>query len=619
MNDGAIRSVQRLMLLTGALALCVWLGAVVALLGGAEATLADMRRRTADALARAASQQLERTGTDLSEIQPAISALVAATQGGGWRLAVLDQGGLALAMAPEGASMPLDGIRAVRALSSGPLAGGSVVAAAHASATGQDLAAVLEGVVAGLVVGLWLTLEIISWRAERGLLGPIRELSRLANAAHGGDFRYIPTRGGMGEVGTLAAAVARFVSFLTLRRREVDLLLNDARKDTFDPELVERAGAHIRRLDEAARVSADDPLPVISDGNPGLKRMLCSLTSFLFTLWASAVADPKILLSAIGASALCGWLVLPAVRLLGRRPLAALSGAAGFGAALTLPPELAVVLCAAASVLVVRCVTAAAGEPSGAEGARRAAGLATGVATGVMGAAALLLVGDATLGVVNDTLMPLGVALLTLWAVAACDDRLEAPHFSNPVPLGEVLQALSLHRLGVTLLGLLLPAAAVAGGAMLAVIHPTSSPGSVLAAGAGWWIAAPLAAIAVRRRALLLGAQALAVLVLGAATLVPLPQPGLGVVIVVGIASGLLWHMSVRDLHQSARQFRTVIAEQVTVRMGSGVLVAGLALPAAAAMSSGGVTLAPLLAGAAALGIVVHIGVRLVSGVRTGS
>lgn len=564
MTRAALLSLRRLRLVASGVTLAIGLAIAAGMMAGAREHLQELQRGTADALAVAMMRDLDRVGADRAALQAALATTARAADAGRrpWQLAVQDATGaplanLAAAVPPGGST-----VVATRQVAAGPLIGARVVVTL-ADTTDRDLAVLAGGLIAGLGLGLLLGLEVLAFLVTRLLVTPARELSALASAGAAGDFRRIPPAGGAGELGTLRQALASFVVFLTLRRREVDLLLQDARRDTFDPELVARAEAQLHLLNTLARTAPEDPLRVPMDGDPALQRLLVAAGALLVGLHAAGSSQVLVLLA---AAAFVGWRLLTWLpRLLGRRIAILLMGVAGTGAALVLPPLAALAAGAATLAAVLRWSTGAAGEPAGADGfARDASALAgAGVGAAVAGA----LIGVMGLSVPDPLILAAGIAVLAGFALMACSDRLETAGDAAPLRSSALREVLAIRPICIALAGLVVAAGIAFGLAVLVMLQAGSGGWALLALGLGVWAAGPVAGLLSARLWTATTLQLLAALALAAAAQ-PTWLPPLLAAWLAGFAAATLWRAGSAALHATAWEFRGLAPEQATLRLG---------------------------------------------------
>lgn len=607
MTRTALLSLRRLRLLAAGVTLAVGLAITAGMMAGAREHLQDLQRGTADALAAALLHDLDRAGPDRAAIQAALVPTGRAADAGRrpWYLTVQDAAGaplanLAAAVPPSGAA-----VVATRQVATGPLAGARVTVAL-ADTTDRDLALLVASLIAGLGIGLLLGLEVLTYLVTRLLVTPARELSALANAGAAGDFRRIPPSGGTGELGVLRQTLASFVVFLTLRRREVDLLLQDARRDTFDPGLVTRAEAQLHLLNSLARTAPEDPLRMPMDGDPALQRLLVAAGALLLGLHAPSGGQALVLLV---AAAFIGWRLLSWLpRLLGRRVAILLMGVAGTGAALVLPPLAALAAGVAALASVLRLATGAAGEPAGAGGfARDASALAgAGVGAAVAGA----LAGMMGMSVPDPLILPGGIAIIAGFALMACSERLEMPGDAAPLRPAALREVLAARPIGIVMAGLVVPSGVAFGLALLVALQAGAGGWALLALGLGLWASGPLAGIMPARPFAAAGFHLLAALALAAAAQ-PMLMPPLLAAWLAGLAAATLWRAGSAALHAMAWEFRGVAPEQATLRLGLVLrFLAVLASAAALTMSD----LGPVATGAmaaAAVGVMAAASLRM--------
>ncbi|MFM2148632.1 MAG: hypothetical protein RLZZ187_938 [Pseudomonadota bacterium] len=607
MTRAALLALRRLRLLAAGVTLGIGLAITAGLMANAREHLQELQRGTAEALAAAIARDIDRDGDDRAALQAALgpTALVADAGRHPWQLAVQDAtgaplAGLAAAAPPTGAA-----IVATRQVAAGPFTGARITVTL-ADTTDRNLALLAGGLIAGLGIGLLLGLEALTFLATRLLVAPARELSALAHAGAAGDFRRIPPAGGVGELGALRHALASLVVFLTLRRREVDLLLQDARRDTFDPELVARAEGQLHLLNNLARTAPEDPLRVPMDGDPALQRLLIAAGALLLGLHAMGGGQVLVLLA---AAAFIGWRLLAWLpRLLGRRIAILLAGVAGTCAAVFLPPLAALATGTAALASVLRWATGPAGEPAGADGFARDTSALAGAGAGAAVAGALA--GMTGLSVPDPLILPAGLAIIAGFALMACSDRLEMQGDAAPMRLAALREVLAARPIGIVLAGQVVPSGVALGLALLVALQTGAGAWAMLALGLGLWAAGPLASILPARPFAATGVHLLAALALAAAAQ-PLWLPPLLAVWLAGLAAATLWRAASAALHAMAWEFRGVAPEQATLRLGL-VLRFLAVLVSAAALSVS--DLGPLAAGAmaaAAAGVLAAASLRM--------
>ena len=607
MTRAALLSLRRLRLVATGVTLAIGLAITAGMMAGAREHLQELQRGTADALATAIMRDLDRVGPDRAALQAALVPTARAADAGrrAWQLAVQDATGvplanLAAAVPPSGSA-----VVATQQVAAGPLIGARVIVTL-ADTTDRDLALLAGGLIAGLGLGLLLGLEVLTYLVTRLLVTPARELSALANAGAAGDFRRIPPAGGAGELGALREALASFVVFLTLRRREVDLLLQDARRDTYDPELVARAEAQLHLLNSLARTAPEDPLRVPLDGDPALQRLLVAAGALLVGL--HAVGGSQVLVLLVGA-AFVGWRLLTWLpRLLGRRIAILLTGVAGTGAALVLPPLAALAAATATLAAVLRWSTGAAGERAGTDGFARDASALAGAGAGAAMAGAL--VGVMGLSVPHPLILTVGLAVIAGFALMTCSDRLEMAGDAAPLRPSALREVLAIRPICIVLAGLIVPAGIAFGLAVLVALKAGSGGWALLALGIGVWAAGPLAGALSARLWTATSLQLLAALALAAATQ-PAWLPPLLAAWLAGFAAATLWRAGSAAWHATAWEFRSVTPEQATLRLG-------LVLRFLAVLASGAAVmvfdLGPV---AAATMLVAAVGVLAVAARRT--
>lgn len=597
MTRAALLALRRLRFLAAGVTVGIGLAITAGMMAGTRDHLQELQRGTAEALATAIARDLDRVGPDDAALQAVLAPTARAAEAGGraWQFAVQDATGAPLVSL--GAAMPPSGgaIIATRQVAAGPLAGARATVTL-AETTDRDLALLAGGLMAGLGIGLLLGLEGLTYLAGRLLVAPARELAVLATAGAAGDFRRIPPAGGMGELGALRHALASLVVFLTLRRREVDLLLQDARRDTFDPQLVARAEAQLHLLNTLARTAPEDPLRVTMDGDPALQRLLTAASALL--LGFHVIGDAQAL-ALLAAAAFVGWRLLTWLpRLLGRRVALLLAGVAGTGATFLLPPLAALAAGAAALAAVLRWSTGAADEPAGADGFARDTSVLAGAGAGAAVAGALA--GMMGLSVPDPLILPAGIAIIAGFALMTCSDRLEMPGDAAPFRSAALREVLATRPIGVVLAGQLVPAGLAFGLAVLVALQTAAGGWALLALGLGIWAAAPFAGLLPARPLAATGLQLLAALALAAAAQ-PMWLPPLLAVWLAGFAAATLWHAASAALHATAWEFRGVVPEQATLRLGLVLrFLAVLASAAALWLSELGPVAAGAMAAAAA-------------------
>jgi hypothetical protein len=570
----AQQALRRLRLVAAGVTLSLGLAIAAGLMAGAREHLQELQRGTADALATALVRDLDRIGPDQGAVQAALLPYARAADASRrpWQLAVHDTTGAPLAVLA--AASPPSGATAVvtRAVSAGPLAGVRV-SVTLADTTDRDLALLVGGLMAGLGIGLLLGLEVLTCLVSRLLVTPARELSILASAGASGDFSRIPPSGGAGELGALRRALASFVVFLTLRRREVDLLLQDARRDTYDPDLVARAEAQLHLLNTLARTAPEDPLRLPLDGDPGLQRLLVAAVALVLGLHATGGGQTLVLLAAAAFVGwrLLGWLPL----LLGRRNAILLVGGAGTAAALILPPLLALAAGTAALAAVLRWATAAAGEPSGTDGFTRDASALAGAGGGAALAGALA--GLTGLSAPDPLLLPAGLAVIAGFALMASSDRLEMLGDAAPLRPAALREVWAIRPIGVVVAGQVVPAGVAFGLAVLVALQAGSGGWALLALGLGLWAAGPVAGLLSARLWTATSLQLLAALALAAAAQPEWLSPLLATWL-AGFAAATLWRAGSAALHATAWEFRGAAPEQAMLRLG--LVLRFLAIPA---------------------------------------
>ena len=607
MTRAALLALRRLRLLAACVTLGVGLAIAAGLMAGAREHLQELQRGTVEALAAAIAGDLDRAGPGGGTLQATLAPMARAADARQrpWELTVQDATGaplanLAAAVPPSGAV-----VVATRQVTAGPLSGARVTVTLT-DATDRNLALLVGGLIAGLGIGLLLGLEVLTFLAARLLVAPARELSGLAHAGAAGDFRRIPPAGGVGELGALRQALASLVVFLTLRRREVDLLLQDARRDTFDPELVAQAEGQLHLLNSLARTAPEDPLRVPMDGDPALQRLLIAAGALLLGLHTMGGSQGLVLLA---AAAFVGWRLLAWLpRLLGRRIAILLAGVAGTGAAFLLPPLAALAAGAAALAAVLRSATGAVGEPSGGDGFTRDASALAGA--GVGAAVAGALGGMMSLSVPDPLILPAGIAIIAGFALMACSDRLERPSGAAPLRPALLREVLAVRPICVVLAGQVVPSGIALGLAVLVALQAGVGGWALLALGLGLWAAGPLAGLLPSRPFAAAAAHLLAVLAVAAAAQ-PMWLPPLLAAWLAGLAAATLWRVGSAALHAMAWEFRGVAPEQATLRLGLMLrFLAVLASAAALSVSDLG-PLAAVAMAAAAAGVLAAASLRM--------
>lgn len=566
MIGAASLALQRLRIMAMAVTMGAGLVILVGILAGARDGLQGYQLGIADTLAVAVMRNLESAQTDQEDIQALLQRIAQAAGSAQKSLKLLlqDRSGKPLAQFVTEPPPTGSAVTATRQITRGPF-DGKVIAATLADNTDHYLAMMTGSLLAGLLIGLLLGLEALVYLATRRLAGPARELTALAAVGAAGDFRRIPVSGGIGEIGALRKALASLILFLTLRRREVDLLLEDARQDTFDPELVKSAETQLLHINSLARTAPEEPLPLTVDGDPALQRLLIASTAFLLSIHVISIGDRTLLVLSI-AALLVGWhfsgLVL---RLIGRRMGILLIGVAGTLATWLLPEGEALVAAAATMAATLRCATGTAGHPGGAVGVARDVSALAGAAVGAASAGGLL--GATGMGRISTVFLAFGVALIVGLAFVACNDRLEGPGDSAPVRSGALREVLAVKRIWLVLVGLVATSGAAFGLALLVAFQPNHDGWSFFALGLGLWAAIPLAQRLERAAALAVIVQIVSAmgiwLALDLMRLPPAAAAG-----IAGLSAGMLWHLSSLALHATARDLRAVAPEQAILRFG---------------------------------------------------
>ena len=566
MIGAASLALQRLRIMAMAVTMGAGFVILVGILAGARDGLQEFQYGNADTLALAVKRNLDSARTD-QEDMPALLQRIAQASGTAQKsLKLVLQDGAGTSLAQLATEPPPTGstVTVTRQVTDGPFAG-VVVAATLADDTDYYLAMMSRSLLAGLLIGLLLGLEALVYLATRRLAGPARELTAIAVAAAAGDFGRIPVSGGIGEIGALRKALASLILFLTLRRREVDLLLEDARQDTFDPKLVKSAETQQLHIGSLARTAPEEPLPLTVDGDPALQRLLIASTAFFLSIHVISIGDRTLLALSI-AALLVGWHFSGWVpRLIGRRMAVLLIGVAGTLATSLLPEGEALVAAAATMAAILRCATGTAGQLGGAVGVDRDVSALAGAAVGAASAGGLL--GATGMGQISAAFLAFGVASIVSLAFVACNDGLEGPGDSAPVRSGALREVLAVRRIWVVLAGLVATSGAAFGLALLAAFQPDHDGWSLFALGFGLWAAIPLAQRLERAPALAVIAQIVSAMGIWLA-LDPMRLPPAAAAGIAGLSAAILWHLSSAALHATARDLRAVAPEQAILRFG---------------------------------------------------
>lgn len=600
MIGAASLALQRLRIMAMAVTMGAGLVILVGILAGARDGLQGYQLGIADTLAVAVMRNLESAQTDQEDLQALLQRIAQAAGSAQKSLKLLlqDRSGKPLAQFATEPPPTGSAVTATRQVTRGPF-DGVVIAATLADNTDHYLAMMTGSLLAGLLIGLLLGLEALVYLATRRLVGPARELTALAAVGAAGDFRRIPVSGGIGEIGALRKALASLILFLTLRRREVGLLLEDARQDTFDPELVKSAETQLLHINSLARTAPEEPLPLTVDGDPALQRLLIASTAFLLSIHVISIGDRTLLVLSI-AALLVGWHFSGLVpRLIGRRMGILLIGVAGTLATWLLPEGEALVAAAATMAAILRCATGTAGHPGGAVGVARDVSALAGAAAGAASAGGLL--GATGMGQISTAFLAFGVALIVGLAFVACNDRLEGPGDSAPVRSGALREVLAVKRIWLVLVGLVATSGAAFGLALLVAFQPNHDGWSFFALGLGLWAAIPLAQRLERAAALAVIVQIVSAmgiwLALDLMRLPPAAAAG-----IAGLSAGMLWHLSSAALHATARDLRAVAPEQAILRFGLLLRIIAVLTSTAASLVYGVEQVATFTIFAAAIG-----------------
>lgn len=564
MIDAASLALQRLRVMALVVTMGAGLVILVGILAGAREGLQDFQHGMADTLAVAVIRNLDDARSDQQDMQALVQRITQTSDVAkkSWKLVLQDGAGTPLAQLAAEPTPTGSTVTVTRQVTTGPFAG-VVVVASLADDTDHYLAMMSGSLLAGLLIGLLLGLEVLVYLATRRLVGPARELTALAAAGIAGDFRRIPASGGIGEIGALRKALASLILFLTLRRREVELLLEDARQDTFDPELVKSAEMQLLHLSGLARVASEEPLPLTLDGDPALQRLLSASMAFLLSLHMISIGDVWLLVLSI-AALLVGWhLSAWGPRLLGRRLAILLFGVLGVVATWFLPEVEALAAAAASLAAVLRSATGTADQPGGAVGVDRDVSALAGAAVGAAGAGGLLgATGAAQIGTV---FLVFGVVLIVSLAFFACKERLEGPGDSMPTRSGALREVFAVGWVSVILAGRIATSGAAIGLALLVAFQPGHDGWSLLLLGLGLWAAIPLAQRLERNATLTVTAQIASALGIWLA-LDPMRLPPAAAAGIAGLSATTLWHLSSAAVHSTARDLRGVAAEQAILR-----------------------------------------------------
>jgi HAMP domain-containing protein len=579
------RAAHWLLILAAGAAVCVTAAMAVALVAGEHARLAELRGGVAMTIAEVAVRDLGGVvPTSPAQAETVIAATVRAAgqMQRPWAVEVLEPGGTAVASGPG--PVPAHAVRALLPLVAGQPDGWRIAVSIEDS-TDRDLIAVLGGLLLGMAVGVLAALELLRWVIARQLEAPLQTMVKIAAAGKAGDFRVVPAPGGAGEIGALRDALARFVGFLTLRRREVDLLLGDALHDTYDPGVVARAAAWSRRLDEQVRIAEDDPSRAGMPGDAGLRRLLQYFTALLLGTQMPLVNGPAALLLVLGAALAGGRLLAWLPRWIGRRFAIAVTGGLAALAAWSTPAAdscAALAAVALAAGCAIHCAAAGRAEPAGAAGEAADTGALSAVAAGLGSAAISTLGGGPELSVLAPVILPAGTVLLAAFAIAATNEALDKPAWTVWPTLAEFAAVSTTGGLAAMLAGTVLPAASFVTALLLAALAQPMPEACLAGAAAGLW-AAPIVAprmagvpgmgLAVR---LLLAPALLALL------LPPGPAPGPLAAAAAGLLAGIMWHLSTETLYRAARQDRAAVTEQAVILSAKIWRGAGLLLPVGA-------------------------------------
>jgi hypothetical protein len=584
MTDAARRAARRLAIMAVGMALCVWAAMAIALVAGEQGRLAGTRRTVAAAIAGAVSREYAGT-TSPPAVRAAALARLAARAHGVLAVRVLDPNGRTAATVSTAHTTSAQISRIVRPFNA-DRPNGWRVAVTIADTTDHDLAIVLGGLLAGLGAGMWAALELLFWITATRLETPCRTLEQLAAAGTAGDYRLVPPPAGAGEIGDLGVALARFVGSLTLRRREVELLLNDARHDTYDPSVVTSAELWARGIGDEARFARADPASATVPGDPGLRRLLWYLTALLLGVMVPLTSQPGalvlVLASVLAGGRLLAWLP----RSVGRRPAIAIAGGTASVAAWLIQGSAwtpAVALTGLAAGGIIYSATAGGTEPSGADAAAQDAGTLAAAAAGLGSAAILTLTAGPELIWLAPNLLSIGAAALAAFAIVARNEALEPPARTVFPTIAEFVGVLRVGPVAKTLVGLVLPAASFSTAVLVAALGQPLAAECVAAVAAGMWLA-PLVA----PRIALSRAAALSVRLLPGPALLALiarlqPIPTLLIAAACGFLAGLIWHLASAAVSEVARRERLSTTEQGVLLSAALWRGLGLLLPIGAA------------------------------------
>jgi hypothetical protein len=585
------------------LAACVGAAMGFAVLSAEQGKIGETQRAVGEALADAIVNGVpdgpdRPSGAALGQQAVTIGASLGADLQGRWLLQVLDGAGHVLGSAPSGETPSWPAIVVRRALpdaTSPPL----VVAVSVEDTTEAALQDVLLNLLAGLAIAVCAGLEILRWLFARGVAGPMDIIAATAMAGVQGNYRRSPGIGDAGELGKLQTALARFLSFVTLQRQEVTLMLQDARRDTYDPELVARAGDWLDRLSRLARFAPDELGMMPMSGDAGLQRLLCFLAAVLLGLHVGHLASADVLAETLAAVLCAGRLGAVLPRWIGRRGAILLPTVMAV-AILTLGPELSeaasLVIGAASLSLVLRAGTAGDAEPVGEPGLHLDAGAFNGAAAGLAVAATLLLLVPERIASEHDVLWPWGLALFGLVAVASLKDNLVAPARSVLPGFGDLARVLPDIGLCGLILLLVMPVAACGGLLLRASLGAADPDFTLLMVASGAWGAAVIARAVHRIPGFAFCSRAgVAALLLGAVALPTELSPWQFAV--AGVLVGLLWHGASAALYEGVR---ARAAEQGSLRVAFALRIAavilGVALASPMTMIGGALLVGALLA-----------------------
>ena len=613
MTAAMTRAARWLLILAAGAAFCVTAAMAVALVAGQHARLTEMRGGVALTIAEVTVRDL--SGVAPSSPKQAETVIATAVRAAGqmhgfWAAELLEPGGTVVASGPV--PVPAHAVRALLPLVADQ-PNGWRIAVSIEDVADRDVTKILSGLLLGLAVGMWAALELLRWVIARRLEAPLQMMGKIVAAGEAGDFRFVPASGGAGEIGALRVALARFVGLLTLRRREVDLLLGDALHDTYDPGVVARAEAWSHRLNERVRTAEDDPLRAGMPGDAGLRRLLLYFTALLLGMQMPLVNGPAPLLLILGAVLAGGRLLAWIPRWIGRRlAIAVTGGLAALAACLTPVADSYVALAAVAlaASAAIHCAAAGHAEPAGAEGEAADTGALSAVAAGLGSAAILILGCGPELEITASIILPAGTVLLSALAIAATIEALDKPAWTVWPTLAEFVAVSGIRGLVAMLAGTVLPAASFVTALLLAALAQPTPEACVAGAAAGLW-AAPFVApriagvtgVSVVVRLLL--APALLALLLPWAS-VPLPLAAA----VGGLLAGIMWHLATEMLYQAARRDRATVTEQAVILSAKIWRGAGLLLPVGAVALGiepvRGVLILTVIAAVGGLGVVLR-------------